>query len=73
MLPLKAKEILEKIPEPDTRKSKVNYYYQLAESHRLLGEMEQAKKYYLMALQFTETDFQKKIIENSIRKIEPID
>lgn len=65
----KAKDVLERIPEPETKRAKVNYYYQLAEAYRLLDNCEKASEYYRLALKFAETDSQKTTIKSGLEKI----
>ncbi|HRR06489.1 MAG TPA: hypothetical protein P5105_04325, partial [Victivallales bacterium] len=64
-----AKNVLEKMHEPENINSKVNYFYQFAECCRLLGDDTEAKKYYDLALKYSQNDLQKKIISEALDKL----
>jgi len=62
----KAEKILMGIPEPESRTSKVNYYYQLGESRRMQGKKIEAGICYQLALHYSDTDAQRQLINKVI-------
>lgn len=71
--PEKAGKILLRFGEPANNKSKVNYYYQLAESHRLQNKKEDAIKYYQKALNYSEEEKQKNTIKKALSNMQAIE
>lgn len=69
--PEEAEKVLLGMSEPENRKSKVNYNYQLGESRRLQGKKAEALACYQLALEYSDTDEQKSIIRKAIDKIKP--
>jgi len=66
---VEAKEVLEKMHEPENVSTKVNYFYQFAECHRLLGNELEAKKYYDLAFKYSQDELQKRIISESLNRL----
>ena len=64
----KAEKVLMGIPEPYSRTSKVNYYYQLGESRRMQGKKNEAKICYQLALHYSDTDAQRQLINKIIEQ-----
>jgi 4-amino-4-deoxy-L-arabinose transferase-like glycosyltransferase len=64
--PEDAEKVLLGISEPENRRSKVNYYYQLGESRRLQGKKNEALACYQLSLDNADTAEQKKIIQRTI-------
>lgn len=67
--PEEAEKILLGISEPANRSSKVNYNFQLGESRRLQGKKAEALACYQLALEYSDTDEQRKIIQISIDRM----
>ncbi len=70
--PAEAEKVLIGMSEPGNRSSKVNYYYQLGESRRLQGRKTEALACYQLALDNSDTDEQKKIIQNATSRLQII-
>ncbi|MCX6985636.1 MAG: tetratricopeptide repeat protein, partial [Lentisphaerae bacterium] len=66
--PAEAEKVLLGISEPENRKSRVNYNYQLGESRRLQGKKNEALSCYQLALKYSDTDEQKNIMQKAIEK-----
>jgi tetratricopeptide (TPR) repeat protein len=66
--PAEAEKVLLRIAEPENRKSKVNYNYQLGESRRLQGKKNEALVCYQLALDNSDTTELKSIIQKAIEK-----
>lgn len=67
--PQDAEKVLLETPEPENRKSKVNYHYQLGESRRLQGRKNEALACYQLALEYSDSAEQKKIIQKAIDRL----
>ncbi|HCE44222.1 MAG TPA: hypothetical protein DET40_11800 [Lentisphaeria bacterium] len=65
----KAEKILMGLPEPESRPSKVNYYYQLGESRRMQGRKPDAMICYKLALHYSDTDAQRQTINKAVDNI----
>ncbi len=65
----KAEKILMGITEPDSRPSKVNYYYQLGESRRMQERKTEALLCYKLALHYSDSDSQKKLIGMAMDRV----
>ena len=67
--PEEAEKVLLGISEPENRRSKVNYNFQLGESRRLQGKKAEALSCYQLAIEYSDTDEQKRIIQKTIDKL----
>ena len=66
--PAEAEKVLLGMSEPGNRSSKVNYYYQLGESRRLQDKKNEALACYQLALDNSDTDEVKSIMQKAIEK-----
>ncbi len=67
--PAEAEKLLMGIPEPESRSSKVNYYYQLGESRRMQGKNAEARICYELALTNSDNDSQKKAVNAAMMRL----
>jgi 4-amino-4-deoxy-L-arabinose transferase-like glycosyltransferase len=67
--PGEAEKILIGMPEPENRNSRTNYYYQLGESRRMQNKNSEAISCYQLALDNSDTEEQKIILQKAINKI----
>ncbi len=65
----KAKELLLSLPEPKSGRTRANYHYQIAECHRLLGEMSEAMASFRRALDAAENEQQRDIVRKAMEKL----